>query len=63
MVRINDVTKNGEKLIVVWEDEFGNYITYFEPTVTPQEIRVKLSQLSSGFEIPKAISNLIGDEF
>lgn len=63
MAKITDITKNEEKLIVVWESNGSNYITYFEPNVTPQEVRVKISQLEDGWEIPSNIMNLIGDEF
>ena len=63
MVKITDITKNEEKLIVVWSDSVGENITYFEPNVTPQEVRVKIKQLSIGFEVPTSINNLIGDEF
>ena len=63
MVKIIDITKNAEKIIVIWEDEHGEEVTYFDPNITPQEIRVKLSQLSEGFEISESINNLIGDEF
>ena len=44
MVKITDITKNEEKLIVVWSDSVGENITYFEPNVTPQEVRVNLSE-------------------
>ena len=63
MVKITDITKNNEQLIVVWSDSSGEFIAYFEPSVTKQEIRVKLTQLSEGFEISSNILNLIGDEF
>ena len=63
MVEITDITKNNEQIIVIWNDEIGEHATYFEPSVTKQEIRVKLSQLSEGFEVSSSIQNLIGDEF
>ena len=63
MVKITDVTKNEESIIVVWSNAIGEYITFFEPNITPQEVRVKLTQLSEGFEIPEAIMNLKGSEF
>jgi hypothetical protein len=63
MAKITDVTKNEEYLIIVWESQEKNYITYFEPNVTPQEIRTKISQLEDGFEIPGQIENMIGSEF
>lgn len=63
MARIIDVTKNSEKIIVVWENASGSYITYFEPDVTPQEVRTKIVQLEDGYEIPQNIIDMIGSEF
>ena len=63
MVKITDITKNNEFIIVIWNDGVGEHATYFEPSSTQQEVRVKLSQLSEGFEISSSILNLIGDEF
>ena len=63
MAKITDITKNEEKIIVVWENLTGNYISYFEPNITAAEIVAKIKIFENGFEISQDILDLIGSEF
>jgi uncharacterized protein (UPF0333 family) len=63
MAKITDITKNEEKIIVVWENANGNYISYFEPNITSAEITSKIKIFENGFEISQDILDLIGSEF
>jgi uncharacterized protein (UPF0333 family) len=63
MAKITDITKNEEKIIVVWENVNGNYISYFEPNITSAEITAKIKIFENGFEISEDILDLIGSEF
>ena len=63
MAKITDITKNEEKIIVVWENSNGNFISYFEPNITAAEITAKIKIFENGFEVSQDILDLIGSEF
>jgi len=60
MAKITDITKNDEKIIVVWQDQKGEHISYFEPDVTKLEVEFKLKQISNGFSKKKELTDMIG---